>query len=105
MAHHNGEALSSSLFGFPKGELRARGVRPGVRATALIINAVPTNALQEGISGDIKTLPLFSQWLQAEVPQSEAILWSSEYQSCFFLSVCSAKSVVALVCFEPRARV
>ena len=53
---------------------------------------MPTNILQEAISGDIKTLFLFSQWLQSEVLESEAVLWSSEDQSCSFYQYAFPKS-------------
>ena len=80
----DGSVLSVGLFGVPKGEIGAPGFDPLTAPQRLIVNAVPSNLLQRPITGDIRGLPLFSQWLQAEALASESVLWSAEDQSCSF---------------------
>jgi hypothetical protein len=66
MICHHGSRLASGLFsGSPRASWGPWATTPAATAPQrLSINAVPSNALQVPIQGDIKALPLFSQWLR-----------------------------------------
>ena len=81
---HRGQRLGSRLFGVPKGELSSDGFDPKMATQRLIVNAIPSNELQHTLVGAIKDLPLFTQWIGAELLEDEAILWSAEGQSSSF---------------------
>ena len=67
------EALNG-LFGVEKKNKTLESGQPVLR---VIINAIPTNALQEMIEADIRTMPYFVQWSGISVEEEDrVVVWN-----------------------------
>lgn len=81
---HKGQRLLNGLFAVPKGDLLDAKFCPCNCPQRTIVNAVPSNSVQQQIRGEITDLPLHTLWHSWEVAEHESILWSSEDQSSAF---------------------
>ncbi len=84
LIHHNGEVLTAGMFGVSKGKSTLAPDGRLVEVLRLIINLVPSNALQHPLLGDVGTLPHFAQWIGLELLPDERLVWSSEDIQCAF---------------------
>ena len=81
---HHGEPLLNGVFGVPKGEVGSPGFDPLTCWLRLIIQAMPTNEVQNPLIAEIEDLPLFTLWMLLELLPKEQYLVSSEDQLCSF---------------------
>ena len=72
-----GSLLLNGAFAVPKKGTPAEGE---VRVTRLIMNMIPSNALQRLMPGDLATLSSASAWVGAHLHPGQVLLWSGEDQ-------------------------
>ena len=72
-----GAPLLNGAFAVPKKGTPAEGE---VRVTRLIMNMIPSNALQRLMQGDLSTLSGSSAWVGAHLHPNQVLLWSGEDQ-------------------------
>ncbi len=84
LLEHNGSTFGNGLFGAPKGDTGEPGFSVEECILRVIINAVPPNEIQATIEAELDNLPAFSQWALLGPLDREAVLGSSEEQSCCF---------------------
>ena len=81
-----GNPLANGLFGVPKGDVAAADFDVHSCILRLIISLVPSNELQRIILGEIKALPVFTQWMLLELLAHEVIAFSAEdMRAAFYL--------------------
>jgi hypothetical protein len=68
----------NGIFGMPKEDATSLDFDPLTCVLRLILNLTPSNEVQRVISGEVKSLPLFSQWLLLELQKHECLALSSE---------------------------
>ena len=79
-----GNPLVNGLFGVAKEDAADPEFNPLTRFLRLIADLVPSNELQRELVGEIRSLPLFSQWALLELLQHEVLLLSSEDTTAAF---------------------
>ena len=83
--HFRGTPLLNGLFGVEKKNKTLESGQPVLR---MIINAIPTNALQEMIEADIRTMPYFVQWSGISVEEEDrVVVWNELDMTSAFLRV------------------
>ena len=82
--HFRGTPLLNGLFGVEKKNKTLESGQPVLR---MIINAIPTNALQEMIEADIRTMPYFVQWSGISVEEEDrVVVWNElDMTSAFYV--------------------
>ena len=81
-----GQPLVNGMFGVPKADPAGEHFDLDTCLLRLIINLVPSNEIQHVLQGEIKSLPLFSQWLLLELLGREYLVISSEdMHAAFYL--------------------
>ena len=82
--HFRGTPLLNGLFGVEK---KNKILENGQPVPPMIINAIPTNALQEMIEADIRTMPYFVQWSGISVEEEDrAVVWNElDMTSAFYV--------------------
>ena len=87
LLRHRGKVVGAGAFGV--GKRKFLPVAPGEpqrEILRLITNLVPSNSLQRGICGDIRSLPYFAKWGLMEMEPGDKIHWTGEdIQCCFFV--------------------
>jgi hypothetical protein len=73
-----GMPLVNGIFGVPKEDAAAVDFDQLKCILRLILNLTPSNEIQKIIAGEIRSLPLFSQWLLVELLKHECLAMSSE---------------------------
>ena len=81
-----GRPLTNGLFGVPKGDITAKDYDPDTAVLRLIISLVPSNEVQNVILGEIRSLPVFTQWAVIELLEREYFVFSAEdMKAAFYL--------------------
>ena len=75
--HVHGRPLLNGVFAVEKSGTPAPGE---ARITRLIMNLVPSNALQKLMTADLPTLAGSAQWAGVQLRPSEVLLWSGDDQ-------------------------
>ena len=85
VARCRGEMVLNGLFGVEKPSRAPDGSEAqGPVALRTIMNLVPSNSLQVGITGDIHTLPSPARWRTLHLSEDVALVWSEEDIQCMF---------------------
>ncbi len=74
LVYWRGAPLLNGAFGVPKGDTSAPDFNVADVALRFIVNLQPSNDLQNVIMGDIRGLPLFTQWTLCEFAEHECYL-------------------------------
>ena len=83
---HGGRPLLNGAFGVSK---RGKFLQSGEDVLRLVVNCIPSNAIQFPFSGDISTLPFPHQWKGFEFLSSTSVMVSEEDTvASFSFSVC-----------------
>ncbi len=81
-----GVPLVSGIFSRPKEDAASTNLDPHTCVLRRTLNLTPSNKVQRVIPGEVKSLPLFSQWLSLELPKHECLaLKSDDMVSAFHL--------------------
>ena len=76
---HVGETpVLNGLFGVPK---KKEFLDDGREVLRMICNAIPTNACQVLLEGDIRALPYFVQWTGIQIGSTSSV-WSQRGSQC-----------------------
>ena len=75
--HIDNQPILNGVFAVPKSGTPAPGE---CRVTRLIMNLVPTNALQKLMPGDLPTLSGSCNWSSIMLQRGEVLLWSGDDQ-------------------------
>ena len=79
--HVNGVPVLNGLFGVPK---KKENISDGRAVLRMICNAIPSNACQVLIVGDIRSLPYFAQWTGIRIENGMVLCWSEPDLSAAF---------------------
>ncbi len=72
-----GAPLANGIFSMPKEDAASTNFDPLTCVLRLTLNLTPSNKVRRVISGEVRSLPLFSQWLLLELPRHECLALSS----------------------------